>query len=616
MFQRLYSHIDKVSVVSFDIFDTLLLRPYVKPADMFIHLEKIYHCTGFAEQRMQAEKLFYQKNGTDKEANIDDIYAMIPDFTDMKQREMEWEFQTISINPEMLTVYEYAIKSGKKVDICSDMYLPLDFIKKLLKKNGITGYSRIYLSNAVNKRKDKGDMYGFMLQDLDIAASSVLHIVDNKKSDYIQAKKYGLKAFLYPKISDEFLAKNQKLEKFYKHQKGFIGASVAVALAAQRKQTDDYWIEFGYRYAAPVAYSYARFIYETALKKELDKVLFIARDGYLLEKVFNTFNKSIKTDYVYAPRILNYTANLDYNPYDKKQPRIVCEYFNKDCGNLSPQAFIEKNAVEFRELAIAEKEKTGYGKYIQKIIGTSNNIGVVDSISEQLSGQRLIEKEAHLKTTGFYFLTLSEQKCIYDTEHYDYLTSNLKDKFISNCKCDLVELIFSAPENPIITLCNGKPVHKTTISEAERTRQEIYNKIETGVLAFTQDVLKIFNGENIDFTTLNSVELLNAYVENPEKTDIRAMFSVKKSPYADNSEYIPLFSAPIPFWKVSKIKKLIWLTPLQRLGLILCTPVKFKMRGLKRIKIELFNKIPANIFKFSLFGRYELSIGCCERNSL
>ena len=180
----------------------------------------------------------------------------------------------------------------------------------------------------------------------------------------------------------------------------------------------------------------------------------------------------------------------------------------------------------------------------------------------------------------------------------------------------MVELIFSAPENPIITLCNGKPVHKTTISEAERTRQEIYNKIETGVLAFTQDVLKIFNGENIDFTTLNSVELLNAYVENPEKTDIRAMFSVKKSPYADNSEYIPLFSAPIPFWKVSKIKKLIWLTPLQRLGLILCTPVKFKMRGLKRIKIELFNKIPANIFKFSLFGRYELSIGCCERNSL
>lgn len=62
----LYKRIDEVSVVSFDIFDTLLLRPYIKPEDLFLHIEKIYGRSGFAEQRMNAENLFYRKMGGKK----------------------------------------------------------------------------------------------------------------------------------------------------------------------------------------------------------------------------------------------------------------------------------------------------------------------------------------------------------------------------------------------------------------------------------------------------------------------------------------------------------------------------------------------------------------------
>lgn len=63
---NIYRYVDKVSIVSFDIFDTLLLRPYMKPEDLFLHLEKIYDCPGFSEQRKNAETLFYQKYGTKK----------------------------------------------------------------------------------------------------------------------------------------------------------------------------------------------------------------------------------------------------------------------------------------------------------------------------------------------------------------------------------------------------------------------------------------------------------------------------------------------------------------------------------------------------------------------
>ena len=47
----------KHDVISFDIFDTLLLRPYVKPTDLFEHLEKLENLSGFANARIKAEKI-------------------------------------------------------------------------------------------------------------------------------------------------------------------------------------------------------------------------------------------------------------------------------------------------------------------------------------------------------------------------------------------------------------------------------------------------------------------------------------------------------------------------------------------------------------------------------
>lgn len=606
---NIYKLIDAAEVVSFDIFDTLLLRPYMKPADMFQHLEKIYLCSGYARQRMKAESVFYNKYGRQKEANIDDIYKVLPDYANMKQSEIDWELQILSLNPEMKKIYDYVLKAGKKVIISSDMYLPLDFVESLLAKNKIYKYAKLYLSNEINCRKDRGDMYDYILQDLKVKPESILHIGDNKKSDYEQARKHGLRAFHYVKTADIFLKKDHKFAKLYKSLNSSLGVSIITALAAQRDTTDDYWIEFGYKYAGPTAYAYTRWIFDIALQNKLSNILFVARDGYLMEKVFKTFNHDIATSYVYAPRILNYTANLDYNPKASEQTRIICEYFKKDTGNLTPKDFIDKNIAEFQALTAKEKEKTGYSQYIKELVKSHKSVGVVDSISGQLSGQRLIEKESGTKTTGFYILTLPGQKCLREFEHYDYFSADLHDAFIKDSKCDLMELIFSAPENPIITLQHGKPVHAQVLHEAEKARHEIYRKIESGALAFARDVFKRFNGENIYLQSIDLFTLLNIYVTKPNSKDIRAMFEVKKSPYADNSLYIPLFAAPIPFYKTAKTSKLIWHTPMQRLGLILAEPLRFKMRGLKKIELTFLPHLRHSVLEISFFNRFRLKIG-------
>ena len=132
---NIYKLIDKKTVISFDIFDTLLLRPFVKPADLFTYIEQITKKNDFAYARQNAETVFYNKFGYSKEANIEDIYSVMPDeYAELKDLELNLESTGLKINQEVKKIYDYAVEKGKTIIIASDMYLPSDFIESVLKK--------------------------------------------------------------------------------------------------------------------------------------------------------------------------------------------------------------------------------------------------------------------------------------------------------------------------------------------------------------------------------------------------------------------------------------------------------------------------------------------------
>ena len=609
-FGNVYKQIDKVKVVSFDIFDTLLLRPYLNPSDLFKHIGKIHSLPNYYQERIEAETIFYNKNGGSKEASIDDIYSVIPQYKDIKQIELDMEYQVLSANQEMLKIYNYALEKGKIVVIASDMYLPYKFIEKVLHKNNICNYYKLYLSNEINKRKDRGDMYDYIINDLKVKPKDILHIGDNKKADYKQALKRGLNSFLYKNINHKFLKKNKHFNILYKQDANLLGLSILLSIIAQKNNESDYWIDFGFKYAGIVAFSYAKMIYDIAKTENLKEILFVARDGYLLEKVFNLLNKTkeINTHYVYAPRILNYTSNLDFDSNLKEQPRIICEYFKQDTKGKQCNQYIQEHIDLFRELAAKEKIEADYKNYIINLVSNEKHIGVVDTISGQLSAQKLIANEAELQTTGFYFLTLAGRAIVNELCHYDFLCNEQRDKFTEKGKCDLIELIFSAPENPIITIKKGKPIYKTNITIEEKNRHEIYKKIEQGVLTFTNEIINRFNNDVI-FERQIILDLLQIYVDNPSQKDIKAMYSVKKSPYADNSLYVPLFSADIPFWQLKKYKKLIWHSPMQHFFAVISKPLSIRIRLFKHFKITFFPLLKTNFFKCSIMDNIGFYIG-------
>ena len=63
----------------------------------------------------------------------------------------------------------------------------------MLWKEGYISFTKYYVSSDLGKRKDFGDMYDYILQDLKIHPSRIIHIGDNTLSDWSIPYSKGIK---------------------------------------------------------------------------------------------------------------------------------------------------------------------------------------------------------------------------------------------------------------------------------------------------------------------------------------------------------------------------------------------------------------------------------------
>ena len=107
--------IKNATVVSFDIFDTLLIRPYCKPTDLFLHLERIHQTEGFATARIEAEKRA-RKVSPREDIFFDEIYKFIDiKYAHLKEHELKLEKQILHKNTRATEIYNYAKSLGKRI---------------------------------------------------------------------------------------------------------------------------------------------------------------------------------------------------------------------------------------------------------------------------------------------------------------------------------------------------------------------------------------------------------------------------------------------------------------------------------------------------------------------
>ena len=223
----LKNKINKAEVISFDIFDTLLLRPYLKPTDLFRHMEEAYHATGFATARIEAEKTIRKLHREKEEVSLDEIYEQISEsFQNFKEKELEWEAEVSQPNLEVKQIFDYARSLGKRLIIISDMYLSRQFLAELLSRGGVSGYEKLYVSSEMKLTKHTGNLYQYVCHDLNLSPEKILHIGDNEHSDVSLAHLAGLLAYHYITPLAQLLQSNPRAARFKKLNADKLGASI------------------------------------------------------------------------------------------------------------------------------------------------------------------------------------------------------------------------------------------------------------------------------------------------------------------------------------------------------------------------------------------------------
>lgn len=338
----------KIKCVSFDIFDTLITRPFYEPLDMFRIMDKDYRelthnnvGINFSKIRVTSENICREnKRKTDpecQEVTLDEIYDTIHTqyeiskdvLEKLKKKECEYEIRFCKRRDTIHELYELALDMGKKVIFTSDMYLPEDVIVKILKENGYTEYTKLYLSSTVKKIKWTGDLYRHVFKDMGLEPGEMIHMGDNFESDYKRAKELGMNSIHIPKTIDVMTKTNytnnlaQPLIKslpFWRDNAEsirFMGIRCMMAVVANKLfdnpfKTFDHRTDFnsdpyliGYYALGMYVYGVTKWILDET-NDSYDKVSFMARDGYLILESYKImkelYSNPAVEEYLYVSR--------------------------------------------------------------------------------------------------------------------------------------------------------------------------------------------------------------------------------------------------------------------------------------------------------------------------
>lgn len=237
-----YGEIDEF-LMSFDVFDTLLLRNNISEAERFyLSAERMvqilpgnHAVIDVFVARIRAHMLAYQVlphiDGT-PEATLSAIMVGMLTSLDVSldylapilDAELEFEQEMLSVNPYMNSFLNKWHRSNTVVAI-SDMYMTSAQIMKLLKRHYPDLTFKLYVSGDARLSKRNGSLFRHFLDDISRTPKSILHMGDNLNSDMRKPKEFGIHGLHLP------------IPTYIKNDRSFNRR------AFQKKLTTDYGIE-------------------------------------------------------------------------------------------------------------------------------------------------------------------------------------------------------------------------------------------------------------------------------------------------------------------------------------------------------------------------------------
>ncbi len=419
-------------VITFDLFDTLIMRKVISSVDiiqltnMQLHEKNIF-ISDFCQKRLKCEKDLSNTSAP----HLTDIYKALLEeehlsiITPQELANLEWSIDCSVLVPrkDVVEFMHDLFLQGKEIYIVTDSYYTEEQITIILDKCKISTYTKILVSSEYGTSKPQ-DLFG-ILKKL-ISNKSCLHIGDDDYADIKNAKRYNLSAIrLYSAVDLFEMAGYLGLQE----NLDCLASRIKIGLFLERLFNSPFQFEqqekkisvkdgftIGYIFFAPIISDFVVWFYRQVMQQNIENVWFGSRDGYLIQKMYKIIQEDNPSVYFLTSR----TAVLRAGMRSKKDIQYVSDM--KYSGTLQSQ-LAERFGVQVHEkeiedkmlsdfseeiIKLSKKKRIGYEKYIHTLNIQRGSVVFFDFVAKgttQLYLSRLVEN--HIK--GLYFLQLEKE---------------------------------------------------------------------------------------------------------------------------------------------------------------------------------------------------------------
>lgn len=373
-----------LSVVSFDLFDTLLVRRIHDPD--LVKLPVARYIASLASEaglswswnRVQKLRDTIEKSHRLKTGEqFEDREACYPQFMqetlaaifggkmtdDLLDRVTDYELAMESTMLVPRTEFVGWLKElkgqGKRILIMSDIYLPASHLERLAENAGLMEYAEAVISSADSfLAKASGKAYPLVQEKFKLDRETWLHVGDNPISDGLRPSEFGIQALVLHDGAEKWRKAIVKRHYNYSDGRPFWRGralqQLMMPLEEEIVPRDPLYVE-GYNFFAPLVCSFVQQVAERCRELDIPKVFFLSREGWTFKKVWEKIVPPLFPDgrlpdieYLYVSRmalagascayqgLTRTNADIAFLPLGNSDFRDVCRIFDLDPGPLVP----------------------------------------------------------------------------------------------------------------------------------------------------------------------------------------------------------------------------------------------------------------------------------------
>lgn len=508
----LLEKIERADIVSFDLFDTLLMRKTLSYTDLFNLLEKKLAEQGIYIPDFARLRLFSEKELSKGHApKLVEIYEEVSRraggsfLTAEELAEMEWELDCSVLLPRysVCDIFTEMVHKGKRVVITTDSYYRENQIRQILSMFKLGGYEKLLVSCERGTSKSQG-LFEFLKGMSDSDAGEILHIGDDETADVEYAEKNNIVPFrVYSGISLFDMLGELGMEKELISLSDRVKAGLFISRIfndpfvfeeGSRKLTVSDSFDIGYLFCAPVITDFSIWLSKRVRQENISQILFCARDGFLVGRLFRKIDRNIKSFYFLTSRTaairagvendedISYIDSMNFSGTEEDNLRVR---FGIQASDIRRDR--SRNKVILNRSGMLRKN---YKKYIGKLGIEMEESALFDFVAKgttQMYLKRLFEK--HIK--GFYFLQLDPE--FMEDKGLDIEAFYSDEERQGNAIFDyyyILETIITSPYPTIEEFDGeGNPVY----SQELRSEQDIrcLKRAQDGIASYFDDYISI-----------------------------------------------------------------------------------------------------------------------------